>query len=337
MGSGKVPSSMTWEPDKEFWRHRKVAVMGGTGFLGSHVVAQLCELDADVVVVVRDDGPLGPVREDWWSRVTRVRGDIRDLALMERVLGESEAQCVFHLAAQTQVGVANQNPVSSFESNIRGTWTVLEAIRRSPLVGQTVVASSDKAYGTQPDLPYTEAMPLLAVNPYDVSKAAGEMIAASYAQTYGVNVAITRCGNLFGPGDTNWERLFPGVIRQLLEGQRPIIRSDGTLTRDYLYVQDAARCYLQLAEALADRADLAGEAFNFSTEVPITVLEVVARMQASVGTSMTPDIRATATGEIIRQYLSAEKARQTLGWQPAFTFEQGLDRTVAWYRRVLGR
>jgi CDP-glucose 4,6-dehydratase len=328
---------MTWEPDKDFWRYRKVVVTGGTGFLGSHVVAQLCALDADVVVVIRDDVPLGPVHEGWWSTVTKVRGDIRDQALMERALGEAEAETVFHLAAQTQVGVANSNPVGSLESNVRGTWTVLEAIRRSPLVQQAVVASSDKAYGTQPELPYTEAMPLSAVHPYDVSKAAGDMIAGSYAHTYGVNVAITRCGNLFGPGDTNWERLFPGVIRQLLEGQRPIIRSDGTLTRDYLYIEDAAGCYLQLAQALATRADLAGEAFNFSTEVPLTVLEVVDRMQASVGTSLVPDIRATATGEITHQYLSAEKAREVLGWKPAFTFDEGLDRTVAWYRRVLGR
>ena len=328
---------MKWEPSTDFWRHRKVAVTGGTGFLGSHVVSQLRDLEADVVVVVRDDIALGPVHQHWWSAVTRVRGDICDQHLMERVLGESEAQTVFHLAAQTQVGVANLNPISSLESNVRGTWTVLEAIRRSPSVQQAVVASSDKAYGTQPELPYTETMPLSAVHPYDVSKAAGDMIATSYARTYGVNVAITRCGNLFGPGDTNWERLFPGVIRQLLEGQRPIIRSDGTLTRDYLYVEDAAGCYLLLAETLAARPDLAGEAFNFASGRPLSVLEVVALMQAAVGTSLEPDVRATASGEIFHQYLSAEKARAVLGWEPAHSFEEGLDRTVAWYRTALGR
>jgi CDP-glucose 4,6-dehydratase len=328
---------MSWGPEKDFWRFRKVAVTGGTGFLGSHVVAQLCDLEADVVLVVRDDVPLGPVHERWWSKVTRVRGDVRDQDLLERVLGESEVQTVFHLAAQTQVGVANLNPISSLESNVRGTWTLLEAVRRSPSVRQAVVASSDKAYGTQPVLPYTEAMPLAARHPYDVSKAAGDMIAASYAQSFGVVVAITRCGNLYGPGDTNWERLFPGVIRQLLEGQRPIIRSDGTLTRDYLYVEDAAVCYLQLAEALAARPELAGEAFNFAAERPLSVLEVVELMQASVGTSLTPDIRATASGEISHQYLSAEKARTVLGWKPMYTFEEGLDRTVAWYRTALGK
>jgi CDP-glucose 4,6-dehydratase len=328
---------MRWGPEKDFWRFRKVAVTGGTGFLGSHLVAQLCDLEADVVLVVRDDVPLGPVQERWWSKVTRVRGEVRDQYLLERVLGESEVQTVFHLAAQTQVEVANLNPISSFESNIRGTWTVLEAIRHSPWVQQVVVASSDKAYGNHPELPYTETMPLLAVNPYDVSKAAGEMIATSYARTYGVQVAITRCGNLYGPGDTNWKRLFPGVIRQLLEGERPVIRSDGTLTRDYLYVEDAASCYLLLAEALASQPGLAGEAFNFASGRPLSVLEVVALVQAAVGTSLEPDVRATASGEIFHQYLSAEKARAVLGWQPAHSFEEGLDRTVAWYRAVLGR
>jgi CDP-glucose 4,6-dehydratase len=328
---------MSWVPDQDFWRFRTVAVTGGTGFLGSHVVAQLCDLEANVVVVVRDDIPLGPVHEGWWSRVTRVRGDVCDQHLLERVLGESGAQTVMHLAAQTQVGVANLNPISSLESNVRGTWTLLEAIRRSPSVHQTIVASSDKAYGTQPVLPYTETMPLAAVHPYDVSKAAGEMIAASYAHSFGVTVAITRCGNLYGPGDTNWERLFPGVIRQLLEGQRPVIRSDGTLTRDYLYVEDAASCYLQLAEVLADRPELAGEAFNLASERPLSVLEVVELMQASAGTSLVPDIRATASGEISHQYLSAEKARAVLGWKPTYTFEEGLDRTVAWYREALGK
>ena len=316
---------------------KRYLVTGGTGFLGSHLVAQLCDLEADIVVVVRDDVPLGPVQERWWSKVTRVRGEVRDQYLLERVLGESEVQTVFHLAAQTQVEVANLNPISSFESNIRGTWTVLEAIRHSPWVQQVVVASSDKAYGNHPELPYIETMPLLAVNPYDVSKAAGDMIAASYARTYGVNVAITRCGNLYGPGDTNWERLFPGIIRQLLEGQRPIIRSDGTLTRDYLYVEDAASCYLLLAEALASQPGLAGEAFNFASGRPLSVLEVVALVQAAVGTSLEPDVRATASGEIFRQYLSSEKAREVLGWQPAHSFEEGLDRTVAWYRTALGK
>jgi CDP-glucose 4,6-dehydratase len=327
---------MEWQPDKAFWRHRNVAVTGGTGFLGSHVVSTLSDLDAEVVVLVRDDEPVGPVHEHWWSKVRRISGDVRDQALMERVLGECRVATLLHLAAQTQVGVASDNPVSTFESNVRGTWSVLEAVRRSPRVGQTVVASTDKAYGAQEVLPYHEKMPLLAVHPYDVSKAAAEMIAASYAHTFGLNLAITRCGNFFGPGDNNWERLFPGTIRQLLSGQRPVIRSDGSPTRDYLFVKDGARSYLQLAEALADRPGISGEAFNFSAERPMTVLEAGDLMQSAVGTDLEPDIRATATAEIPHQYLSAEKARQVLGWQPQHTFEESLELTVAWYRATLG-
>jgi CDP-glucose 4,6-dehydratase len=326
---------MSWEPDKGFWRHRKVAVTGGTGFLGSHLVGTLVDMEADVTVIVRDSVPLGPIHEHWWSKVTRVQGDIRDQELMERVLVESEVRTVLHLAAQTQVGVANHNPVSSFDSNIRGTWALLEAVRRSPLVKQTVLASSDKAYGTQPVLPYTEEMPLSAIHPYDVSKAAADMIAASYAHSFDVVLSITRCGNFYGPGDTNWERLFPGTIRLLLDGQRPVIRSDGTLTRDYIYVDDGARSYLQLAETLEARPELAGEAFNFSSESPLSVLEVVAAMQKAVGTSFEPDILNIASGEIPHQYLSAEKAIKVLGWKPKYTFEEGVDLTVAWYRDVL--
>jgi CDP-glucose 4,6-dehydratase len=312
-----------------------VAVTGAAGFLGSHLVAALYDLKAEVVVVVRDDEPLGPIHERWWANVRRVRGDIRDQELMERVLGECSVQTLFHVAAQTQVGAANANPVSTFESNIRGTWSVLEAVRRSPRVSETIVASSDKAYGTQPTLPYHEGMPLLAVHPYDVSKAAADLIAASYAHTFGVKVGITRCGNFYGPGDTNWQRLIPGTIRLLLEGQRPVVRSDGSLTRDYLFVEDGARSYLQLAESLSTRPGLSGEAFNFSMERPMTVLEAVDLVQAAVGTRLDPDIRATATGEIPHQYLSAYKAREILEWKPKYAFEEGLDMTVAWYRTAL--
>jgi CDP-glucose 4,6-dehydratase len=212
---------------------------------------------------------------------------------------------------------------------------VLEAVRRSPLVAETVVASSDKAYGTQDTLPYHEGMALDAVHPYDVSKAASDMIAASYAHNYGVTLAITRCANFYGPGDTNWERLVPGTIRALLEGKRPVIRSDGSLTRDYLYVEDGALSYLQLAEALDTRSDLSGSAFNFSAECPMTVLELVQRLQATLGTSIEPDVRATATGEIPHQYLSAERARSVLGWAPRFTIDEGLEHTVSWYQEHL--
>jgi CDP-glucose 4,6-dehydratase len=218
---------------------------------------------------------------------------------------------------------------------VRGTWSVLEAVHRSPRVAQVVVASSDKAYGAQPSLPYTEQMPLLAVHPYDTSKACADILTTSYAATFGVPAVVTRCGNFFGPGDENWERLVPGTIRSLLENRRPVIRSDGKLSRDYLYVVDAALCYLLLAEALAERPDLAGQAFNFSAERPLTVLELVDMLQIAAGTHLEPDIQNTASHEIPHQYLSSAKARQLLGWTPAHTVEEALILTVRWYEHYL--
>jgi CDP-glucose 4,6-dehydratase len=326
---------MTWQPDRSFWHGRHVAVTGATGFLGGHLVAMLCDMGAQVVVVVRDDITLSDIHQHWWSRVANVRGDVRDQETLERVLAESKAQTVLHLAAQSQVGVANTNPVLTFDSNIRGTWSLLEAVRLSPLVTETVLASSDKAYGRQSALPYDEDMALRAVDPYDVSKAAGDMIACSYAHSFGVKVAVNRSGNFYGPGDTNWSRLIPGTIRTLLKGRPPVIRSDGSMIRDYLYVADGAASHLQLAEGLASGAVEPGDVFNFSAERPLTVLEVVDLIQKSVGTSFTPDIEATAAGENPQQYLSAAKARAKLGWEPRFTFEEGLEQTVGWYRAAL--
>ena len=264
-----------------------------------------------------------------------VEGAVEDQARCERLLGEYEARTVFHLAAQTQVGVTNLNPISTFEANITGTWALLEAARRSPRVEQVVTASSDKAYGAQPVLPYEETMPLTPVHPYDVSKACGDLIAASYHATWEVPVAVTRCGNFFGPGDTNWERLVPGTIRSVLEGRRPIVRSDGTLLRDYLYVTDGVLAYLCLAEAMAADPGLAGEAFNFSNEQPLDVLGLIALIQDVAGTDLEPDIQSTARHEIQAQHLSAAKARKQLGWAPTYTMREAIEETVAWSREVL--
>jgi len=319
-----------------FWRDRKVAVTGATGLLGSHLTGELVERGADVVVLWRDDVPPSPVAETWREKVSIVRGDVTDQGLLERMLGEYEVRTVFHLAAQSQVGVANRNAVSTFEANIAGTWNLLEAVRHSPRVEQAVSASSDKAYGAQEHLPYDENMPLLAVHPYDVSKACADMLCTSYHRTWDVPVAITRCGNFFGPGDRNWERLVPGTIRSLLRGERPVIRSDGTLVRDYLYVVDGALAYLRVAEAMAEQPSLAGEAFNFSTERPLSVLELTAMLQEAAGTAIEPDIRNDASHEIPAQFLSARKARAELGWKPAWTIEDALGETVAWYRSYLG-
>jgi CDP-glucose 4,6-dehydratase len=325
----------TWRPTEGFWRHRNVAVTGGTGFLGSHLVGMLVDLGANVVVLVRDEVPPTPISERWQGRVSVVHGAVEDQPIVARLLGEYEVVTLFHLAAQTQVQVANDNPVSTFTANVAGTWSVLEAARHSPRTAQILVASSDKAYGGQPMLPYTEDMALLAVHPYDVSKACADLLATSYARTFNLPVAVTRCGNFFGPGDTNWERLVPGTIRSLVEGRRPIIRSDGTLTRDYLYIVDAARSYLQLAEALAEHPEVAGQAWNFSAERPISVVELVEMLQIATGTKLEPDIKGTANNEIEHQYLSAAKARQVLGWKPGHTLEEALIMTVRWYRDYL--
>jgi CDP-glucose 4,6-dehydratase len=298
-------------------------------------VDQLVQRGAEVTILARDDVPRGEVARRWTGQVNEVHGEVEDQSCIERLLGEYDIQTVFHLAAQTQVEVANRNPVSTFTSNIAGTWSLLEACRRSPLVGQVVLASSDKAYGSQEVLPYTEESPLNAVHPYDVSKACAEMVARSYAETFAVPVCVTRCGNFFGGGDTNWRRLVPGTIRSLLDGERPIIRSDGSLTRDYLYVVDGALAYLRLAEGMAAEPDLAGEAFNFSLERPVSVLELVDLIQAQMGTDLPLEVLGTASDEIDHQALSANKAQKVLAWKPAYTLEDALVETIDWYRREL--
>jgi CDP-glucose 4,6-dehydratase len=316
-----------------FWRDHPVLVTGATGLLGSWLVRHLLEAGAGVVCLVRDWVPHSElVRSGLIDQVTLVRGDVCDQATLERALGEHEIQTVMHLAAQTIVGIANRNPVSTFETNIRGTWTLLEACRRSPLVRQIVVASSDKAYGDQPQLPYDEDTPLQGRHPYDVSKSCADLIAQAYAATYRLPVVVTRCGNFYGGGDLNWNRIVPGTIRSILRGERPVIRSDGLHVRDYFYVEDGAAAYMHLAERLAADRRLAGEAFNFSNESQVTVLELVDRILRLMDADIRPDIRNEASNEIRHQYLSAAKARERLGWVPRFDLNTALPRTIAWYR-----
>lgn len=319
-----------------FWRTRPVLVTGATGLLGSSLLRQLHELGADVVALVRDWVPQSEaVRSKLLERVRVVRGDIVDQALIERVLGEYEIDTVFHLAAQTIVSIANRNPVGTFESNIRGTWSVLEAARRSPTVKSIVVASSDKAYGDQAVLPYSEATPLEGRHPYDVSKSCADLISQMYARTFGLPVCITRCGNFFGPGDLNWNRIVPGTFRSVIRGERPVIRSDGTFVRDYIFVEDGASAYLQTAEALHHDQTLAGEAFNFSNELPLTVTALVQKILAAAGSTLEPEIQNKASHEIREQFLDATKARQRLHWTPRFTLDEGLVQTYRWYRSFL--
>ena len=316
----------------KFWLDRPTLVTGATGLVGGWLVARLIELGADVTCLVRDWVPQsGLIRDGAVDRVKVVRGDVRDQALLERALGEHEVDTVFHLAAQTIVGTANRNPVSTFESNIQGTWALLEASRRSPSVKQVVLASSDKAYGDQEQLPYDESTPLQGAHPYDVSKSCADLIARTYAVSYKLPVAITRCGNFYGGGDRNWNRIVPGTIRSVIRGQRPVIRSNGRCVRDYFDVEDGANAYLVLAEALAARPELAGEAYNFSNEIQVTVLDLVRTILRAMGSDLEPEIRNEASNEIIHQYLSAAKARRELSWAPLFDLDEGMARTIRWY------
>ena len=320
-----------------FWKDRPVLVTGGTGLVGSWLIRRLTEAGAAVVCLVRDWVPKSElVRTGTLEKVCVVRGDIRDQDTLERSLGEYEIDTVFHLAAQTIVGIANRNPISTFETNIQGTWALLEAVRRSPAVKQTIVASSDKAYGAQDKLPYDESTPLNGTHPYDVSKSCADLITHTYANTFGLNVSVTRCGNFYGGGDLNWNRIVPGTIRSVLNDERPVIRSDGQFVRDYFYVEDGAAAYMLLAERMAADKSLAGHAFNFSNEIQVTVLDLVNRLIGLMGSGVTPDVRNEASHEIRHQYLSAEKARKVLGWHPLFTLEDGLALTVNWYKEFLG-
>jgi CDP-glucose 4,6-dehydratase len=322
--------------EKKFWQDRPTLVTGATGLVGGWTVRRLLDAGADVVCLVRDHVPQSELmRAGLVDKVKMVRGDVRNQALLERVLGEYEISVVLHLAAQTIVGIANRNPVSTFETNIGGTWSLLEAARRSPVVKSVVIASSDKAYGTAETLPTPETAAVRADHPYDVSKSCADLIGQAYAATFGLPVAITRCGNFFGGGDLNWNRIVPGTIRSVLRGDDVIIRSDGKFTRDYIYVEDAAIAYTTLGRALAENLKLAGEAFNFSYGKPTTVVELVDAILSLMKSKTKPKILNEASNEIREQYLDSKKARKSLGWKPAFDIASGLERTIGWYRKFL--
>jgi CDP-glucose 4,6-dehydratase len=319
-----------------FWHNRPVFITGGTGLVGSWLVKTLVKVGANVVCLVRDWVPQSELaRTGFIERVKVIRGEVQDQALIERILGEYEIKTVIHLAAQTIVGIANRNPVSTFETNIRGTWTLLESCRRSPVVEQVVIASSDKAYGCHTTLPYDETFPLQGQHPYDVSKSCADLIAHTYAVTYNLPVTVTRCGNFYGGGDLNWNRIVPGTIRSVLNGERPVIRSDGKFMRDYFYVEDGVAAYMLLAESLALKPELKGQAFNFSNEIQVTVLELVDRILTLMDSDLQPEVHNEASNEIRHQYLNAQKAREILKWSPLFNLDKGLQRTIDWYREFL--
>ncbi|MBI4815260.1 MAG: GDP-mannose 4,6-dehydratase [Deltaproteobacteria bacterium] len=319
-----------------FWSDRNVFVTGATGLLGSWLTEALLDRGARVIALVRDQVPdsLFASRR-LFERAVVVSGALEDFQLLVRVLNEHEVDSIFHLGAQTIVGTAARSALSTFESNIRGTYHVLEAARSSKLVERIVVASSDKAYGIHEQLPYTESARLEGRFPYDVSKSCADLISRSYFFTYELPVAITRCGNLFGPGDLNFNRLIPGTIRSALLGQRPQIRSDGTWVREYFYVEDAVLAYLRLAEHLPS-AGVTGEAFNFGTDRPLSVLEVVsAILEATRRSDLEPEILGVAQHEIPRQALDNTKSKSRLGFAARYSFEEAIAKTVPWYRARL--
>lgn len=321
----------------DFWHDRRVFVTGATGMVGFWLVKDLIAVGARVIALVRKPDPEASFyRSGDHHQVSLVQGNVEDFTCLEQALKEHEVDTVFHLAAQPIVSVANRNPLATFETNIRGTYNLLEACRvHSDLVKRIVIASSYQAYGQQEKLPYIEEMPLQGKHPYEVSRSCVDLIAQAYHHTYGLPVAILRCGNVFGGGDSNWSRIVPYIIRCCLEHQRPVIRSDGQSLRDYIYVKDATRCYLRTAECLADKS-VQGQAFNFSLEHPLMTIEMVKLIQQLMNCQhLEPDVQNTASGEICAQYLSTAKIRRVLDWQPQFTVEQGLLETIAWYREHL--
>lgn len=317
-----------------FWKNQKVFVTGATGLLGSALVEELLRRGAEVTCLIRDWVPQSKLIEsNSLASVNVVHGELEDFTVLLRALNEYEIETVFHLGAQTIVGTAARSAMSTFEANIRGTWNLLEACRGcSKLVQRVIVASSDKAYGAHEHLPYTENTPLQGCFPYDVSKSCSDLISFSYFHTYRVPVAVTRCGNLFGPGDLNFNRLIPGTIRSALNDQAPIIRSDGTFVRDYFYVGDAVDAYIRLAERLPDERFI-GQAFNFGNEKPMSVLEMANLILRLMGkTNLKLNVLNQATHEIPKQYLDCSKARRMLEWRPLHTIETGLSETIEWYK-----
>lgn len=318
-------------PRETFWEDKNVLITGCTGLLGSWLTDSLITKKANIIGLVRDSVPRSKLfQSNRIHQIVTVRGEVENYFLLERIINEYEIDTVFHLAAQTIVTIANRNPISTFKSNIEGTWNILEACRKSSLVSRIVVASSDKAYGDQPILPYDEQTPLQGRHPYDVSKSCADLICRTYFETYNLPVCVTRCGNFYGGGDLNYNRIIPGTIQSIFHHKRPVIRSDGSPLRDYFYILDGVDAYILVAEQMENK-DIWGEAFNFSTEHPHPVAEIVQKIIDMMGSELKPELLNQSTNEIHNQYLSAKKAKKLLNWKSKYTLDTGLKETIDWY------
>lgn len=316
----------------KFWKDKNVLITGADGFVGSHLSGLLKQKGANVIGMIRNFKPDSPLRLSGLDKkITVIKGSITDYETVEGAIHEQEVQACFHLAALATVPVANRAPRITFETNIKGTWNILEACRNSRVLEEIVIASSDKAYGIKDRLPYVETDPLTGIYPYDVSKSCADLIAKSYFHTYGLNVGIVRCANIYGGGDLHFSRVVPGTIRSLIFNETPLIRSDGTPKRDYIYIEDVVNAYTTLAVHLADKK-VAGEAFNFSTNIPVSVLDLVNSIIEIFDSNIRPKILNEAKAEIPEQFLSSEKAQRLLGWKPQYELGGGLKKTVEWYK-----
>ena len=328
---------MTQEGSNTYWSDKRVLVTGASGMVGSWLTRWLSESGAYTVAFIADTDPQSElIRSGTINKINVINGRLENYDDIERAINNHEVDSIFHLGAQPIVGAAGRAPRHTFESNIQGTWNLLDACRTlTPLVKRIVVASSDKAYGTQSVLPYTEDMSMNGDHPYEVSKSCTDLISTTYARTYGTPVTIARCGNIYGGGDLNWNRIIPGTFRALLRGEQPILRSDGTFIRDYLHVDDVVSAYLALGEN-SDKPEFAGHAFNFSDESPLTVMQIFSAICEAAGKPNTkPVVLNEATGEIKDQYLDSTKAREVLGWHARVSLQDGLKKSFSWYSNLL--
>ena len=315
------------------WKQTNVLITGASGIVGSWLVRELIKKQANIICFIRDWNPQTQlIASGDVMRTAVVNGKLENYSDIDRAINEYQIDTIFHLGAHTIVDSALRNPLACFESNIRGTYNLLEAARRyDSFVKRVIIASSDKAYGSSDILPYTEDMPLQGRHPYDVSKSCTDLLAIAYAHTYNLPITIARCGNIYGGGDLNWSRIVPDTICKLYHKQNPVLRSDGSYIRDYIYVMDVVDAYILLAEK-ANQPEIRGQAFNFSTESKITVLEITNKIIELMNCKeLKPAILDEAKGEIKNQYLDSSKAKKLLGWQPKYSLEQGLKETICWY------